>query len=66
MQQLNDERYNVVLGNNAQFAGYHSFYQHAAKVATNERMMPNRRGTKRANAERVSLKSSILILVINS
>lgn len=54
MQQLNDERYHVVLGNNAQLAGYHSFYQHTAKIATNERMMPNRRAMKRTNQERVS------------
>ena len=53
MQQLNDERYHMVLGANAQFNGFPSFYQHPARVAAPEKVSSTRRG-KRAHSDMVS------------
>jgi len=50
MQQLNDERYHVVLGNSTEFP---SFYQHTPSVGATERIMHNRRGMKRAHTDKM-------------
>lgn len=61
MQQLNDERYNMVIGNNSQFDAYASFCQQPTRVVGPEKVLATRRNMKRVNADRVSW---ILIMFI--
>lgn len=54
MQQLNDERYNMVVGTNTQINTFASFCQYQARVGEAEKVLPARRSLKRSSAERVS------------